>query len=60
LAKQHDRKVRLALVAYFLLIGLTVWLVPAPNPDSVNRRTRAAQLEVLLQQSGEDSPAQQH
>ncbi|CAK8719638.1 hypothetical protein GCAAIG_09145 [Candidatus Electronema halotolerans] len=60
LAKQHDRKVRLALAAYFLLIGLTVWLVPAPNPDSVNRRTRAAQLEVLLQQSGEDSPAQQH
>ena len=47
-AGQHDRKVRLALAAYFLLIGLTVWLVPAPNPDSVNRRTRTAQLEALL------------
>ncbi len=58
LAKQHDRKIRLTLATYFLLIGLTVWLVPAPDPDSVNRCTRTAQLEALLQQASDDSPAQ--
>jgi Zn-dependent protease with chaperone function len=55
LARQHDRKVRLALAAYFLLIGLTVWLAPAPDRDIVNRRTRAAQLEALLHHAPEGS-----
>jgi len=49
LAERHDRRLRLALAAYFALIGLAVWLLPSWDADALNRRAAMQYVQVMVE-----------
>ncbi|WP_417910760.1 M48 family metalloprotease [Candidatus Electronema sp. PJ] len=56
LAEQHDQKVRRCLLAYFLGIGLAVWLLPPLDTDQLHHRAQMQQKEVWIEKKLREKP----